>query len=67
MLFHGVNMNLSKLKGAGISGSEVFVELSIDDLVRESVTWPQTSNQDIHSTVPLPNVIHGAPMSPKLH
>jgi hypothetical protein len=62
-----VNMNLVKLKGAGISSSEVFVELSIDDLVRESLTWPPKSNQDVHSTMPLPNVIHGAPVSPKLH
>jgi hypothetical protein len=60
-------MDLFKSKGASIARSEIFVELCIDDLVRDSVTWMPKSSRELQSTESLPNVIHGVPASSNLH
>jgi len=60
-------MNQSKTRGEAASRSESFVELCIDDLVRESVTWPVQAKSGLGFSEPLPNVIHPKLASPELH
>jgi len=60
-------MNQLKTRGAGAPRSESFVELCIDDLVRESVTWPAQTKSGLGFSEPLPNVIHRPPVAPDLH
>jgi hypothetical protein len=59
-------MNQLKTRGAA-PRSESFVELCIDDLVRESVTWPTQTKSGLGISEPLPNVIHRPPAAPDLH
>jgi hypothetical protein len=59
-------MNQSKTRGEAALRSENFVELCIDDLVRESVTWSPKTQSGVGFSEPIPNVIHGLP-APELH
>jgi hypothetical protein len=60
-------MNQVKARGEGAPRSENFVELCIDDLVRESVTWPAQANSSLGFSEPLPNIIHRPLAAPELH
>jgi hypothetical protein len=60
-------MNQFKTRGEVASRSESFVELCIDDLVRESVTWPAQTKSGFGFSEPLPNVIHRPLVPPELH
>jgi hypothetical protein len=60
-------MNQLKTRGEAALLTGSFVELRIDDLVRESVTWLPQTKSGLGSSQPLPNVIHPAPASPELH
>jgi hypothetical protein len=60
-------MNQSKTRGEANFRSESFVELCINDLVRESVTWPGQAKSGIGFSEPLPNVIHHPLVVPELH
>jgi hypothetical protein len=60
-------MNQSKTRGDAAFRSDGFVELRINDLVRESVTWPGQTKSDLGFSEPLPNVIHPRLASPELH
>ena len=65
--FYGPIMNQLKIRGEGAPRNESFVELRIDDLVRESVTWTPQSNPSSGFAQELPNVIHGPLASTDLH
>lgn len=60
-------MNQSKARGEAAFRSESFVELCINDLVRESVTWPDQAKSGLGFSEPLPNVIHRPQAVPELH
>ena len=60
-------MNQFKTRGEAAPRSESFVELRIDDLVRESVTWPSQTTSGLGFSEPLPNVIHRSLAPPDLH
>lgn len=60
-------MNQLKISGEGAPRSESFVELRIDDLVRESVIWPPQTNSGTELAQQLPNVIHGPLASSEVH
>ena len=60
-------MNQFKIRGEVAPCSESFVELRIDDLVRESVTWPAQAKSGLGFSEPLPNVIHPPLEPPELH
>jgi len=60
-------MTQLKTRGEAALLSGSFVELRIDDLVRESVTWSPQTTSDLGSSQPLPNVIHPPLRSPELH
>jgi hypothetical protein len=65
--FYGPIMNQLKIRGEGAPHNESFVELRIDDLVRESVTWPAQTKSGFGFSEPLPNVIHRSLALPELH
>jgi hypothetical protein len=60
-------MNQLKTRREAALRSENFVELRIDDLVRESVTWPAQAKSGLGFSEPLPNVIHRPLEPPELH
>ena len=60
-------MNQFKTRGEAAPRTESFVELRIDDLVKESVTWPAQTKSGLGFSEPLPNVIHRPPEPPELH
>jgi hypothetical protein len=60
-------MNPLKLRGDATPRSESFVELRIDDLVKESVTWSPQAQSSAGFSEPLPNVIHGLLRPSELH
>ena len=60
-------MNQLKTRGQATFRSEGFVELRINDLVRESVTWPGQTKSDLGFSELLPNVIHRPLAAPELH
>ena len=60
-------MNQLKTRREAALRSENFVELCIDDLVRESITWPAQAKSGLGFSEPLPNVIHPTLASPELH
>lgn len=60
-------MDQFKTKGEAAPHSDSFVELRIDDLVRESVTWSPQSKAGAKFSEPLPNVIHGLLTSLRLN
>jgi len=60
-------MNPFKIRGEAAPHSESFVELRIDDLVRESVTWSPEAKAGTGFSEPLPNVIHRSLAAPELH
>jgi hypothetical protein len=60
-------MNQFKTRGEAVPRSETFVELRIDDLVRESVTWSPQTTSGTELGQQLPSVIHGPLASSELH
>jgi hypothetical protein len=60
-------MNQLKIRREAAPRGESFVELRIDDLVRESVTWSPETTPGTGFAQELPNVIHGPLASSDLH
>ena len=60
-------MDQLKIRGQAALLSGSFVELRIDDLVKESVTWPPQTKSGLGFSQPLPNVIHPPLASAELH